>query len=86
MQHNACFKGVKLVRYQLTNHYWLRHYISKLKSPNQVDSYTGIIKDYSKMANAWHLAMPSGNSAQTSLFDPFAELATRKDPTHILPH
>ena len=54
----------------------------KLKSPNQVDSYTGIIKGYSKMANARHLAMPSGNNAQTSLFGSFAEIATHKGPTH----
>jgi len=30
-----------------------------------------IIEDYSKMANARHLAMASGNNAQTSPFVPF---------------
>jgi len=32
--------------------------------------YTEIIKDYSKMAKAKHLATPSGNNAPASLFGP----------------
>ena len=39
------------------------------------------------MAEARHLAAPSGNNAQTSLLGPFAEMEnydTHKGPTHIL--
>jgi len=49
-----------LFSYELTNNFSLGTTFPELKSPNQVDSYIGTIKDYSKLV--WFLASPGGST------------------------